>query len=378
MERDDLHLLKRYYEGECTPDEIARVPAVCKTVAGRQTFLALLKAVDLRAGAPEFDDSAEAYAELERRLAGRGEGSSAHASAPASAHALPADLSRRNPIGGKRLLRTHPLRGWMRLGTAGAVAVALVGVAWIMRSSATSDQGVTRVYTAKPGQVTSLTLDDGTRVTLAPNSTLALAHFGSRSRTVAVTGEGYFEIAHSSGTPFIVRSGNVETRVLGTAFLIRHAEHDGHVHVAVTEGRVRISGPLLRPSGVTLTAGLVGDINDSTLRVDGTGGIAQGAEWSDSEILFHRVPVSHILDVLDHWYGYTFRCADSSMTQRRVTAVLSRRSSAEALAALERLLAVNVAVSGDTVTLVPQSGTHAHPQPRHDYDTWIPNREVGR
>jgi transmembrane sensor len=192
-------------------------------------------------------------------------------------------------------------------------------------------------------------------------------------------GNASFEVDHSTTGPFVVSTGPFTARVLGTAFLIRHTAGDSHIHVAVGEGKVRVTAPTLRRSGVTLTAGTVGDITDSTVYVRQLEENTQSTEWRRGQLVFHHASVAAVLRTLSQWYGYQFRCADSMLAQQDVTIGISTRSSSSAFATLKSVLSVNVTVVGDTVTLTPQTLQRSKGTPRvRSYDVWIPKREVGR
>jgi ferric-dicitrate binding protein FerR (iron transport regulator) len=254
-----------------------------------------------------------------------------------------------------------------------------MAVVLLWRSAPSSAPEVVRSYATNSREQAVVTLIDGTRVMLAPNTTLRLREFSGRIRAVDVDGEAYLDVVHASGAPFIVRSGRMNLRVLGTTFLVRHRPGDVRVGVAVVDGRVRMTMGAGAVSGVTLSAGEVGEGMDSTIAVNTVSDIVPGAEWTHDQLLFHDTPLSTILAMVGRWYGYQFRYADSTLPSRKVTLGVSTQSSAEALAEIERVLKVNLAVVGDTITLVP--GVRGTQQERHKmrtYDTWTPSREVGR
>jgi transmembrane sensor len=245
-----------------------------------------------------------------------------------------------------------------------------------------SRPGTTHTYTTDATHHAALTLDDGTRVTLAPGTTLRLSRFGSRSRDVMLSGEAYFEVVHTSGAPFLVHSGLVTTQVLGTTFLVRHRTGEAGVHVAVAEGKVRVtpgpSGIAVRPA-VTLTAGRVVNVSDSTVDVFPIEGFTPGTGWASGKLSFHDAPLRDVLTALSQWYGREFRVADPALTRERVTLVLTTKSLTAALANLEQLLSVGLTVTGDTITLTPRPAQPANGARRtRTYHVWTPIKEVGR
>lgn len=86
-------------------------------------------------------------------------------------------------------------------------------------------------------------LPDGSTVLLNEDSELSLAHTfgGGGSRQVILKGEAYFNVAHDPSIPFIVRTRNVTTTVLGTAFNVKAYEDESEVKVTVTRGKVQVA-----------------------------------------------------------------------------------------------------------------------------------------
>lgn len=269
------------------------------------------------------------------------------------------------------------LRGWLSTAVMTGVLAAVAFLGYYKTGAETS---VTHVYTTRVGQQATITLNDGTRIVLAPQTTLRVAGFNVASRTVTLeAGEAYFTVASVPGVPFTVRSGVLTAQVLGTEFLVRHDRGEHHLHVAVVSGKVRMTTPSRAASGLTLTAGQIGDMTDSTVQVSRLDDVAAEMEWVPGHLLFRNTLVSSILQTVSRWYGYRFRYADSALAQQRLTIDISTQSSAEALASIERILLVNLTVVGDTVTLTPQPTRSTHGTPRAPmYDVWTPTREAGR
>lgn len=280
-------------------------------------------------------------------------------------------------VGARARVGMWTLRRWeMALGMT---ALAL-GIFFLTRRTPEPHNDVTRVYMTTAQQQAVVNLNDGTCVTLAPGSTLRLLRYGAHSRTLVLDhGEAYFEVAHVSGLPFVVRSGAATAQVLGTEFLVRHVTGDPHVRVAVNGGKVRVTTQARPDAGVMLTTGQVGDVTDSTTQVSTTNDLASGMEQEPGRIMFRHTPLATVLQTVTQWYGYHFRYTDQTLSTRSVTMMVSTRSSAEALAALEHVLAVNLTVVGDTITLVSQPPRSNRETPRvRTYNVWIPTREVGR
>lgn len=86
-----------------------------------------------------------------------------------------------------------------------------------------------------------INLPDGSIVLLNNNSKLDYpASFKGKTREVFLTGEAWFDIKSNAKQPFLVHTGSITTRVLGTSFNIRAYPVDKEVSVTVTHGRVEV------------------------------------------------------------------------------------------------------------------------------------------
>lgn len=85
-------------------------------------------------------------------------------------------------------------------------------------------------------------LPDGSTVLLNDNSTLNYNHnsFNDKSREVTLTGEAFFDIKRNEKKAFIVHTGKVQTRVLGTAFNINARDASNDIEVTVSRGKVQV------------------------------------------------------------------------------------------------------------------------------------------
>lgn len=65
--------------------------------------------------------------------------------------------------------------------------------------------------------------------------------FASGSREITFTGEGFFDISHDKNRPFLIRSGEMQIKVLGTRFNVKAREKQKVLEVAVVSGSVSVS-----------------------------------------------------------------------------------------------------------------------------------------
>lgn len=119
--------------------------------------------------------------------------------------------------------------------TAAAAAMVLgVAVAAWMRMGSELQTLATAV-----GQQRSVTLADGSVVTLNTN-TIVETHLQRGVREITLRqGEAHFQVAHDRSRPFLVHAGDTVVQAVGTQFEVR-LRNDQHVDVVVNEGRVEV------------------------------------------------------------------------------------------------------------------------------------------
>lgn len=101
-------------------------------------------------------------------------------------------------------------------------------------------------------KVIDMKLSDGSQVWLNAGSSITYpVAFIGNERTVDISGEVYFEVAHNAAMPFRVHHGAMEVQVLGTHFNINAYDDEPAIKTTLLEGSVKvISGgatALLRP-----------------------------------------------------------------------------------------------------------------------------------
>jgi ferric-dicitrate binding protein FerR (iron transport regulator) len=280
---------------------------------------------------------------------------------------------------------------------------ALAATAVVLVRSVRAPMTPARQYQTGVMQRAIVRLADGSRVTLAPQTTLTVAPgFGGETRTLSLRGEAYFDVASGSRAPFIVSAGHVRARVLGTAFDVRSYPDEHDVRLAVVSGRISVSAPRtdrgtsarahahahahapVQPLSLVLAQGMVGHIGDSTATVvQETAEEAQAyARWTDGKLVFHEAPVTEILAAIGQWYGYDFRVADSSVVRGRLTVTIDSQSTESIMAVLRTMLNVSMTFDGKDgriVTLHPRRPSPARSERTPlDRAAWSQPTEVGK
>jgi transmembrane sensor len=95
---------------------------------------------------------------------------------------------------------------------------------------------------AHKGSRTRTLLPDGSIVWLNAGSTLSYdPAFDGPKREIILDGEAFFDIAPQANRPFIVHAGNIDIKVLGTAFNVKSYANDHTVETTLLRGLVQLS-----------------------------------------------------------------------------------------------------------------------------------------
>jgi transmembrane sensor len=86
----------------------------------------------------------------------------------------------------------------------------------------------------------TISLPDGSTITLSPNSQVSYEVKDRDKREVYLEGEAFFHVAKNPDKPFFVYANGLVTKVLGTSFKVSAYPNGEVVKVAVSSGRVRV------------------------------------------------------------------------------------------------------------------------------------------
>ena len=164
---------------------------------------------------------------------------------------------------------------------------------------ATSEIVYNTVTTAKANQY-QLELRDGTKVWLNAASSIKFpTNFVTSTRTVEVTGEAYFEVAHNKTKPFHVKVNGADIEVLGTHFNVNAYSDEAVIKTSLLEGVVRItkggkSGKLAPGQEANITPS--GELSVLSANVD------MSVSWVKGYFQFDQAPLPVIMRQIGRWY----------------------------------------------------------------------------
>lgn len=184
------------------------------------------------------------------------------------------------------------------------------------------------------GKDMKLTLADGTQVWLNANSRLTYpTSFHGLNREVELQGEGYFKVTHDAHHPFIVRTGDMQTRVLGTEFNV-NASDLSRPHVTLVEGSVKVTSCLAHEKGIPSASKVIVPGEDALMNEKGEIKVSHVdtddvACWRDGIQLFNDASLRDIVLQLGSWYNVNVVCHDEKLLNTHLRYMYDRRKGIE-------------------------------------------------
>lgn len=226
--------------------------------------------------------------------------------------------------------------------TVGVAAAIAVGVFFGFRQYETDTSIAVETLSAPAGLITESILSDGTRVCLNAGSKLEIINYKKNERRVRLDGEAYFDVTKDERRPFIVETGKISVRVLGTEFDV---SGKGEEHaVVLVRGSVQVDSQTgEEPLSYRLVPGQRFSRNSS----DGSGDIASVAtedytSWINGYLKFEKLPVGQIILKIQDYYGISIQHDGLPEDAYPITGKLDLRTRVDtALVNLEFLAPVN-------------------------------------
>ncbi len=336
LEGADWDRLARVFAGEATSRERAAIAAWVAADPSRGAAVEALRQAWLDAGTRDPRWAAWSPDAGWHALAPR-----VAADATPSSRGLKSASPRVWPRGvGRHVVGTRAAR--LLFAIAAAVVIAFgIGVTIRHQTQGTLSP---HEYATTAGQRLSVTLLDGTQLTLAPASRVrTTAGYGARggAREVELEGEAYFAVTHDAAHPFAVRAHGAVARDIGTAFDIRAYPEDAGVRIAVAEGaaavtaasecRVATGGKATTPCVVEARAGDVATVKGDEVTVRHRGDVGVYTVWIQGGLVFEDTPLRDAVRDLARAFDLDITVADSALLSQPITASFGPEPVEEAL-----------------------------------------------
>lgn len=179
------------------------------------------------------------------------------------------------------------------------------------------------------GEVVTVTLADGSRMTLDGNSAANVEIDARRRRVDLQSGRAFFEVEPDAARPFVVDAGRVETVVLGTAFAVDRRR--GAVEVVVERGRVEVRAG----SVVALGPGQRVAAAEDRIGAPEAAPLAAALAWRRGLMVFENRTLGEVAEELGRATGARLVIPQASVRALRLSGVFREDRPAAVLDAIE-------------------------------------------
>lgn len=222
---------------------------------------------------------------------------------------------------------------WSMRIAAGLFVPLLLASTWLAYRQFTQTE-TPAVYamqeiTSPAGMRSQVVLPDGSKVWLNAESTLKFpVPFPKDIRNIDLKGEAFFEVVKNQAKPFVVQSGNVQVKVLGTRFDCKAFEEDKTIEVILEEGSVALNSNITAAGAESvLKPGDRAVIEKETGKTQiSNEGVEKYIAWHTGKLIFDNTSMEEVASMLERWYGVEVVIKDPEILNYRFTTTFDNES----------------------------------------------------
>lgn len=205
---------------------------------------------------------------------------------------------------------------------AAASILFLVGLGFLFRPNVAVEKQLTFKTSSDPK---SIRLSDGSKIYLAANSLFQYPEKfeGDERKVSLLKGNAFFEVAKDKKHPFIIASGEIKTRVVGTSFHIQLSK--SKCEVIVVTGKVNVSSKGqsvdLVPNEQALfeSQKLSKQLADKSYLVN----------WYATDVTLNETTLKQVITILQYKYGVSFQYENKQVLATPLTVFIKKDATLE-------------------------------------------------
>ncbi len=239
---------------------------------------------------------------------------------------------------------------------ASIVAIMAVSTFWLVSSELDHVQSLQ--YRSDIAQVKTVTLEDGSAVTLGADTQIEVAFTADRRDVRLLKGQAFFEVSKDQQRPFFVDADKAGVMVVGTRFEV-YKQLD-QINVTVEEGVVKVSSnpqpDFSSPETETLTAGqtLVSHTGQQIVR--STVDANSVSPWRDGRLVYRDTALANVVFDVNRYRETKIILGTESLKRLKVTTSLSVNQTDSIVSMLEQSLPVVAhQETSDRILILPKS-----------------------
>lgn len=329
MTRD---LLDKYFNDECTPDELEQVLNWFQTPEGKDFLARDIEEQELYPAGSKSEmflykgsDSERLFRKIQLRKS-----------------------KGKTGFSGRILLRVAVI-----LFVAGVFSLVTYHLGQDSRPDEAGQTADLINYTTAENQQMLFSLPDGSKIRLNENSTLVVSEMTKKgTRDVYLTGEAYFEVYRNEPQPFVVHTEGADVVVLGTKFNVRAQQPDGHVQVAVLEGRVSLqSTGVEEPVSVLLAKNDFGLLNlgNNQITIE-KAKVENYLSWMNRRLVYSGESLKQVSRQLENLFNLEIGFGAEDLSELKLTADFEKGSFESVIETIAKTFGIRYRIDGNKVT----------------------------
>jgi len=228
----------------------------------------------------------------------------------------------------------------------------------------------------KNGSKTNMLLPDGTKVWLNAGSKITyLKNYGVGSREISLSGEAFFDVVHNAAKPFVIHTGKMDIKVLGTAFNVKCYPGDRTTETSLIRGSIEVTlngrkeKIMLKPNEK-----LIVNNEEARQQKDASGPAEQEQEtapvlsivhvthepisndiletsWVANRLVFSNETFDEVAIKMERWYNVNINIQSPALKIKRFTGSFENETVEEALTALRYTLKFNFSIDKQNIII---------------------------
>ncbi len=195
-------------------------------------------------------------------------------------------------------------------------------------------------------------LPDGSDVWLNAESTIKFKiPFDQTTRGVSLSGEAFFDVKKNPNVPFIVNTGNINIKVIGTRFNCKAFSNENCIEIVLAEGKVSLNlagAPIRRE--IAMKPGDRAVIDKTSYRTCITNEkIEKYIAWHSGKLVFDETPMTEVATQIGRWFGVEVVIEDPKIRSYRITTTFEDESLHEVLELLSLSSPVEIKYMPSTI-----------------------------
>jgi len=229
--------------------------------------------------------------------------------------------------------------------------ILMIGLFGLMGLPQMNQQQASVVFETETGNRSVIVLPDSSKVWLNAKTQIRYdADFGNTNRNVYLSGEGFFEVTHSS-KPFIVNINDFKIQVYGTKFNVSAYPDDQLISTCLEEGKISIKRQGTKE--LFVEPGQLIDYNKQSLVFSlNTVNPEDYSGWRANKMYMNNEPLQNLAKKLERKYNISITFSPEKLGDEiHYSGIFSNESAEEVLDAIAIASGLEYTKNGNAYTV---------------------------